>query len=478
MSQSNANSAAIRAGDVIGGKYRVERVIGQGGMGTVVRARHTLLEQDVAIKVLANELSADPQYAARFLREAQTAVSIKGEHVARVLDVGTRENGAPFMVMEYLDGKDLGAMVETSGPLGIADAIDYILQACEALAEAHVAGLTHRDIKPSNLFLAKRSDGSPLVKLLDFGIAKPSSATDTRLTATGAAMGSPSYMSPEQVRNAKHVDQRSDIWSLGASLHELLTGVPPFRAETFPALCAAIIADDPTPLRDVRKDAPLELEAAIAKCLEKKPENRYADVSALALALLPFGGDHARISVDRITKIIHPSAAGPMSAPAPRNSLASVPAHSPAAFAATAATASVNLPEAPVAKRRSPLVPVVAGVLAVLVVGGIVFAVRGKPDGPPAGVDPAGLADASAKPVSTGASHGGPEVAPAGTATVPAAPATSVDAGAPASLPTGPVATPSGLPQGTARPTGSIKPASSNKVTKKNPAYDPFADQH
>lgn len=466
MTDLQANAPVIRSGDVIGGKYRVERIIGQGGMGTVVRARHTLLEQDVAIKVLASELSADPQYAARFLREAQTAVSIKGEHVARVLDVGTRENGAPYMVMEYLEGQDLSQMVETGGPLQISDGVDYILQACEALAEAHVAGLTHRDIKPSNLFLAKRSDGSPLVKLLDFGIAKPSGATDTRLTATGAAMGSPSYMSPEQVRNAKGVDHRSDIWSLGASLQEILTGVPPFHAETFPALCAAIIADDPTPLSKVRSDAPAELQAAITKCLEKKPENRYSDVAALALALLPFGGPQAHISVERITKILNPGAILP---PPQRMSMVSAPSLQPAAFAATHASTSVNVPETPTPKKKAPAIVAVVAVLALAAVIGIFFSMREK--GPRAGRDKDATAESSAKHVSAGNSD--PVVKPAGTPAPenPSPPVASADSSA--SLPLGlsnPLST-------VARPLGSAKPTST-KSTKKNPTHDPFADQH
>lgn len=478
MTSPTENASTIRPGDIIGGKYRVEKVIGQGGMGTVVRARHTLLEQDVAIKVLANELAADPQYAARFLREAQTAVSIKGEHVVRVLDVGTRENGAPFMVMEYLQGKDLAAIVEESGPLHVSDAVDYMLQACEALAEAHAAGLTHRDIKPSNLFLAKRSDGSPLVKLLDFGIAKPASATDTRLTATGAAMGSPSYMSPEQVRNAKDVDHRSDIWSLGASLHELLAGTPPFRAETFPALCAAIIADDPTPLRSVRKDAPLDLEGVITKCLEKKIDNRYQDVGALALALAPFGGPDSRVSVERITKIIKPIQIS-MEAPAPRISIASSPSIHTSAFAATAASTSVNVLAAPPQPKRSPVVYVLFGVVAVFAAAGIYLGVRDKPQDPAATGEstPTTAAMNSTLPVVSVAAPL-PVAVPSASAPAPSGPSPTdlVDAAMRAQLASaGPHGGVPNAPLSTARPGGSAKPVS---TTKKKGSNDPFADQH
>ncbi len=477
MTSPDAKAPNLRPGDVIGGKYRIERIIGQGGMGIVVRARHTLLEQDVAIKVLATELAADPQYAARFLREAQTAVSIKGEHVVRVLDVGTRENGTPFIVMEYLEGQDLAAIIETAGPLHIADAIDYVLQACEALAEAHVAGLTHRDIKPSNLFLAKRSDGSPLVKLLDFGIAKPASATDTRLTATGAAMGSPSYMSPEQVRSAKNVDHRSDIWSLGASLHELLTGEPPFRAETFPALCAAIIADEPTTLREKRKDAPLELESVISKCLEKKSEGRYSDVGELARALAQFGGPSAQISVERITKIVSPGGVVVAAAPPARVSITSSPGIHASAFAATAASTSVNLPESPVARRRSPVIFVAAGVLAVFVVAGIYLTIREKREETTSNTSQSTTMDAPAKPGSTSASSVAPVIVPAGNSANLPGSLTSADASVPLPATAAPTVAPSNSIAITASPVGSAKPVST-KPTKKNPTYDPFAEQH
>ena len=489
MTEPNTNSPAISVGDVVGGKYRVERVIGQGGMGTVVRARHMVLEQDVAIKVLATELASDPQYSTRFLREAQTAVSIKSEHVVRVLDVGTRENGVPFMVMEHLEGKDLGAVVEASGPLPIADAVDYVLQACEALAEAHVAGLTHRDIKPSNLFLARRADGSPLIKLLDFGIAKPSSATDTRLTATGMAMGSPSYMSPEQVRNAKNVDNRSDIWSLGATLHELMTGLPPFVGETFGALCAAITADEPVPLREARKEAPRELEAVITKCLEKKPDARYPEVASLAAALAPFGGPHAHISVDRIAKTVSPRAMADASVSPPRAVIASSPAMKPiAAFAATAASTSVSVSAAAPARRRSPAMFVVAGLVAFAGVVGIVLVVRDKPAEPRA---PAATqsrdADSPTKPTPTAPPSEAPVLIPMGTLPQPkpslestprVASASVGELAAPLSIAT-PIASSSA--GALARPLGQVKPISSrleSLPTKKLPHHDPLADQH
>lgn len=301
---SEAGNKLPADGDVIAGKYRVNKVLGVGGMGCVVAAHHLLLNQKVAMKFVLPEGAGKTEYTARFFLEAQAAAAMKSEHVVRVLDMGTLENGLPYMVMEYLDGIDLGALLAGSGPLPVSDAVNYTLQACEALAEAHAAGFTHRDIKPSNLFLTHRSDGSPLIKLLDFGIAKVQGAVDGKLTATGAVMGSPQYMSPEQVRDAKSVDGRSDIWSLGAALFELLTGQPAFMGTTFSALCAAIVSDPPPSLTKIRSDAPEALAKVIERCLEKDASKRYEDVGALAMSLLPFAGPRAAPSVERIVRIV------------------------------------------------------------------------------------------------------------------------------------------------------------------------------
>jgi eukaryotic-like serine/threonine-protein kinase len=283
---------APRPGDVLAGKYRVESVLGIGGMGVVVLVEHLDLGQQMAIKLMLPAAAGEPQAVERFLREARAAACLKSEHVVRIYDTGTLDSGAPFMVMELLRGEDLGKHLARRGPLPVQEAVDFILQACHAISEAHAKGIVHRDLKPSNLFLIKRSDGSPLVKVLDFGISKairtdagPAVATDT---ATNAVMGSPLYMSPEQVRNAKHVDVRADIWSLGVIMHELLTGRAVFQADTLPGICAAIIADDPPALRTVRPDAPPEIEAVLLKCLEKDVALRYQNTEELMAALRPF----------------------------------------------------------------------------------------------------------------------------------------------------------------------------------------------
>lgn len=280
-------------GAILAGKYRVESVVGIGGMGVVVAARHLTLGQPVAIKLLAvpgEEGRAEAH--SRFLREAQAAAALRSEHVVKIYDVGALESGLPFMVMELLDGADLGALLDADGPMRPEEAVDCVLQACAAIQEAHAAGIIHRDLKPSNLFRTRRSDGTPLIKVLDFGISKSlassSGPREVTLTSTRSIVGSPYYMSPEQVRDARKVDARSDIWSLGVILHELLTAEPPFSADTFPGVCAAIVADPPKIIRSIRPELPEELERVVLRCLEKDPARRYQHVGELARALLPF----------------------------------------------------------------------------------------------------------------------------------------------------------------------------------------------
>jgi serine/threonine-protein kinase len=291
---------APRPGDVLAGKYRVESVLGAGGMGVVVLVQHIELSQRMAIKLMMPGVDHDPQAVARFLREARAAAGLQSEHVVRIFDVGTLDTGAPYMVMELLRGEDLSQLLLNTGRLPIREAVDYVLQACHAIAEAHAMGIVHRDLKPSNLFLTRRSDGSALVKVLDFGISKAMNPDGegqfaANLTATSAVMGSPLYMSPEQVRNAKQVDARADIWSLGVILHELLTGSPAFQADTLPGICAAIIADDPPPLRSLREDAPSELEAVLTRCLEKSVKARFQSTRELMQALRAFASSSSKI---------------------------------------------------------------------------------------------------------------------------------------------------------------------------------------
>ncbi|APR86448.1 Serine/threonine-protein kinase pkn3 [Minicystis rosea] len=295
----------LTEGEILAGKYRVERVLGRGGMGVVVAAQHIHLRQKVAIKFLLPD--ATQEVVERFLREARAAVRLKSEHVTRVLDVGELEGGAPFMVMEYLEGSDLSQVLKKRGPLSVEDAVDYVLQACEAIGEAHQLGIVHRDLKPANLFLTKGADGSAVVKVLDFGISKDTSDTsaeeEMQLTRTRAVLGSPYYMAPEQMKSTRNVDARADIWSLGIILYQLLTKKVPYKAESFVALCIMVVNEDPPPPTTHRADLPPGLEAAILRALRKKPEERYASVSELAAAIAPFGNAGAALSAERIARV-------------------------------------------------------------------------------------------------------------------------------------------------------------------------------
>jgi serine/threonine-protein kinase len=298
------SGSPVELGGVIAGKYRVERVLGQGGMGVVVVAMHDELDQRVAIKFLLRDALTDGEWIARFSREAKAAARIKSEHAVKVYDVGKLETGAPYMVMEYLEGRDIQTILNDRRLLPVDEAVEYLLQACEAIAEAHSVGIVHRDLKPANLFVTHRTDGSSCVKILDFGISKMTSLTGTdsqNVTNTTAIVGSPLYMSPEQMRASKNVDRRTDIWSLGVILQELVSGLPSFVANTTAELCAIVLTAPPSPL-DV-PNAPPGLADVITKCLKKNPEERYASIGELAKALERFGPSSVKTSVERIVRI-------------------------------------------------------------------------------------------------------------------------------------------------------------------------------
>ncbi|HEY2517260.1 MAG TPA: serine/threonine-protein kinase [Polyangiaceae bacterium] len=302
------SESSLRPGRLLGGKYRVERVLGAGGMGVVVAARHVALDTRFAIKLMRREAASDEESVARFLHEARAAGRLKSEHCVHVIDVGTLENGAPYMVMELLVGQDLAELLARSGARCPAEAVDYVLQTCEGIAEAHSRGIVHRDIKPHNLFVTKGVDGMPLVKVLDFGLAKSVRSTkDGRaLTQTKAVLGSPAYMSPEQMRASRTVDARTDTWSLGVCLYELLTGRTPFEGATYPEVCSLVLNEPPAPLPS---DVPRELSRVIARCLQKDPRRRYADVAELASALEDFAS--TRGAAARIRAVLDTPRPGP-----------------------------------------------------------------------------------------------------------------------------------------------------------------------
>lgn len=279
----------VPLGRVIGNKYRVDSLIGSGGMGVVVAGYHLELEQPIAIKFLSVDKEVCAESAERFRREARTAARIHSEHAVKVFDSGVVGEGVPYMVMELLQGNDLGQELALEGPLPIALAAHYLLQAIDAIAEAHAMGVVHRDLKPGNLFLARGADGTRSIKVLDFGISKSvARSSDIVLTRTASMIGSPLYMSPEQMRSARDVDARSDIWSLGAILYELVSGEPPFPADSIPELCVAVMNDTLRPISRLVPVAPRALDALLARCLNKNLAERFATAADLADALVEF----------------------------------------------------------------------------------------------------------------------------------------------------------------------------------------------
>jgi len=297
--------AMPRVGDVLAGKYRLEKVAGEGGMGIVYAAEHLVLRQRVAVKVLLPDAAASEAVVERFAREAQAGARIQSEHVARVMDAGSTEGGAPFLVMEYLEGCDLEELLELQGTLPVVEVVDSMLQALEALAHAHAVGLVHRDLKPANLFLACRQDGGNVIKMLDFGISKSMKATREEKVLTGqAVLGSPVYMSPEQLRNAKEIDGRADLWSLGVVAYELLCGKPPFDGDGVGEIFAAILEKDAEPLHVRDPRVPASISAIIARCLQRKPEDRWADAAELARALGPLGSGAWNGVIERAEQVL------------------------------------------------------------------------------------------------------------------------------------------------------------------------------
>lgn len=324
MSISSGNS---ESGRLLLGKYRIEKVLGEGGMGIVVEAVHIRLNQRVAIKFLQaqnwGKKEQQEEHFVRFLREARAASRIQSEHVARVTDVGEMENGAPYMIMEFLEGQDLEQVLKARGPLPIAEACSYMMQACEALVDAHDLEIVHRDIKPANLFLTYRINSEPIIKVLDFGIAK---VNDGFQTKSSAGMGTLNYMPPEQLNNTKQVDARSDIWALGVTLFELLTGRTPFDSgsgdmvEILRRIEAAIPAYY---LRNLRSDIPDSLEQIVHRCLEKEPNRRFQSSAELIIALAPFSTEQGAHSLRRIRKNLERSGSLPIPQATPSDRLGS-----------------------------------------------------------------------------------------------------------------------------------------------------------
>jgi eukaryotic-like serine/threonine-protein kinase len=289
-------------GSLIAGKYRVLRELGSGGMGSLVEAEHPVLKRTVAIKLVRGRSS--PQAFRRLIREAEAAQALHSEHVVRVYDVGYHDD-APYIVMERLEGSDLASMLD-DGPFEIEEAVDSVLEACVGLAEAHALGIVHRDIKPANLFLTKSAQ-KRLVKVLDFGISKQlaveSDEADPGSTAPNQMLGSPYFMSPEQLRNPRKVDARSDVWSLGVTLYNLLTTSHPFEGPTVSEVTAAVFTDEPRSIREHRDDLPDGLCDAISAALQKRADLRTPSVKAFADGLVPFAGKRGRLAAERVSTL-------------------------------------------------------------------------------------------------------------------------------------------------------------------------------
>jgi len=428
---------------VIADKYRVERVIAEGGMGAVIAARHADLGELRAIKIVLSAACRDRRVVKRFMQEARATVRLKSEHAVQIHDVGSLPSGEPYMVMEYLEGEDLARVLKNGGPLPVAQAADFVLQALEAVAEAHVAGIVHRDLKPANLFLTESADGLPSVKVLDFGISKLTGTlavtADFEVTTSEVFLGSPHYMPPEQMRKAHSIDERADIWAVGVVLYRLLTGKLPFSGRAVADICAEVINGSPRPPTELRRDIPAGLEAVILRCLEKDREQRYPNVADLATALVPFGTEGSAQSAERIGRmmsVVPSDAAGQQAiepvATAPLGPLATEP--SPAEAPAGPSEGSVGTvsawgqpgPATPKPKRalRLTMLAAVLGLGAIALVG--VAAVVWRASKPP---EPA---SASSPPVAAStdeASAAEPE--PTATPAEPSAAEASPDAGAP-----------------------------------------------
>ncbi|WP_441291465.1 protein kinase domain-containing protein [Sorangium sp. KYC3313] len=508
-------SGVPASGDVLAGKYRIERILGAGGMGVVLAAWHLVLERRVAVKFLLPEAAALPDAGARFLREARAAAALDGQHIARVLDVGTLDSGAAYMVLEYLTGDDLGHVLHTRGPLPLVEAADYLIQACEALAEAHARGIIHRDLKPKNLFLTRRPDGTPLLKVLDFGLSKfitsGDSAKEASLTATGLIMGSIHYMPPEQIRSLKFTDVRTDIWALGVILYRMLTGRHPFEGDSITAITAAILMDTPIPVLSLRPNVPPAVATLVTRCLVKDPNARVQSVTEIARVLAPFGTYRSMLSFESIDRLLPEPSPRAGASPAeaaptvtPHVFGASLPSQVGAPEAATTApmpappgtpsslgneaagTAHATLPHASWGNTMRPRTPrnravLLAGAAGVFVLAGFVLAWRPTASGsidssaPVTSIPAPGLTSASTGAVSTATA----ELATAPTETVTAAPAfgPAPTASASAEVTAKPSATPSTSLKPVTTKTTPPGSAATRTPTRPPPATAPLKTQ-
>jgi eukaryotic-like serine/threonine-protein kinase len=302
--------AIARIGTVVD-KYTIVRILGRGGMGAVYEARHWKLARRVAIKFLLPDFAANREVLRRFENEAKAAGGLEHPNLAAVTDFGRADDGSPYLVMEFLEGEDCAKLLSRQGSLAASRAANIVVQACRGLAVAHKATIVHRDLKPENLFVTDAGDGSDLIKVLDFGIAKLRVADAGVVTGTGATFGTAYYMSPEQARGAGEVDPRTDVWSMGVVLYELLSGRKPFLGEQFLEVIHQILSFDPPPLATLRPDLPPKLVAAVESAMKKDLRERLPSVVSLAEALAPFVGARGAAESPRSAPAFEPTLATP-----------------------------------------------------------------------------------------------------------------------------------------------------------------------
>ncbi len=336
----------VGEGAMLADKYRIERVLGRGGMGVVVEATHVGLDERVAIKFLSADHIQNREARERFAREARATVRLRSEHIARVRDIGELGTGQPYIVMELLAGRDLARTLHESG-MTPGTVVDLMLHACEALAEAHALGIVHRDIKPANLFVTWTIDQTPWLKLLDFGVAT-APAGEIHLTSTGVTVGTPAYMCPEQMRSARAAEPRWDIWSLGVVMYEAFEGVLPFAGDAFAELAVSVLTEPPRPM--TRTGAGLRV--VVERCLAKDPAGRYRDVAELAIALASHAGDRAaaEVAVGRTLRHLGRSADSAARGAMSAGLTEPMPSASPGEIAISPSAPTVSLDSSPVVR--------------------------------------------------------------------------------------------------------------------------------
>lgn len=361
----------VAPGDIIDGKFAVQRVLAVGGNGVVVVAKHLTLLEPCAIKLMKREHSLTPLARERFLREARALAKLKSDHVVRVFDVGQLDEETPFIVMEYLEGADLDELLVRRGRLTITEAATYVMQMCAGLAEAHKRGIVHRDLKPANAFVTRTADGLARIKLLDFGISKvldEGAGPDALTTLEGSMMGTPAFMAPEQISGSA-VDARTDVWALGVILYQLVTGALPFTANPSPMLSVAqVLTRAPAPPSQHLPTIPRDLERLILACLEKPPESRPPSVQALAAALAPFAGPEGEPLLGHVRRVLDSDPEPRLSAADIRSPLAAsgVPTLSPGDLATP-----VSAPQSQIPRRSPLLVAALAAIVGIVIAAGV-----------------------------------------------------------------------------------------------------------